>query len=57
MLRAARSLIYSTITGMTSALTIQFNSVRTRVVDGKTLIGLKHTAKDVEGAARLERLR
>ncbi len=35
---------------MTSALTLQFTSVRTRVVDGKTLIGLKHTAKDAEGA-------
>lgn len=35
---------------MTSALTLQFTSVRTRVVDGKTLIGLKHTAKDADGA-------
>lgn len=35
---------------MTSALNLQFTSVRTRVVDGKTLIGLKHTAKDAEGA-------
>ncbi len=35
---------------MTSALALQFTSVRTRVVDGKTLIGLKHTAKDAEGA-------
>ena len=34
---------------MTSALTLQFTSVRTRVVDGKTLIGLKHTAKDSAG--------
>ena len=35
---------------MTPALTHQFTSVRARVVDGKTLIGLKHTAKDAEGA-------
>lgn len=35
---------------MTSALTLQFTSVRTRVVGGKTLIGLKHTAKNSEGA-------
>lgn len=35
---------------MTSALTLQFTSVRTSVVDGKTLIGLRHTAKDAEGA-------
>lgn len=34
---------------MTCALTLQFTSVRTRVVDGKTLIGLKHTAKDPAG--------
>lgn len=31
---------------MTSALTLQF----TRVVGGKTLVGLKHTAKNSEGA-------
>jgi hypothetical protein len=30
---------------MTPAPLLQFTSVRTRVVDGKTLIGLKHTAK------------
>ena len=35
---------------MISALILQFTSVRTRIVDGKTLIGLKHTAKDAEGA-------
>lgn len=35
---------------MTSTLALQFTSVRTRVVDGKTFIGLKHTAKDSEGA-------
>lgn len=35
---------------MASALTLQFTSVRTRVVDGETLIGLKHTANDAEGA-------
>lgn len=35
---------------MTSALALHFTSVRTRVVDGKTLIGLKHAAKDADGA-------
>ena len=35
---------------MISALILQFTSVRTRIVDGKTLIGLKHTAKDADGA-------
>lgn len=30
---------------MTPAPLLQFTSVRTRIVDGKTLIGLKHTAK------------
>lgn len=35
---------------MTSAFALQFTSVRIRVVDGETLIGLKHTAKDAEGA-------
>lgn len=30
---------------MTPTPLLQFTSVRTRVVDGKTLIGLKHTAK------------
>lgn len=30
---------------MTPASVIQFSSVRTRIVGGKTLIGLKHTAK------------
>ncbi|MBS7777665.1 hypothetical protein [Acidovorax sp. CCYZU-2555] len=35
---------------MTSALAFQFTSVRTRVVYGKTLVGLKHTAKDAEDA-------
>ncbi|MBS7778510.1 hypothetical protein [Acidovorax sp. CCYZU-2555] len=35
---------------MTYAPALQFTSVRTRVVDGKTLIGLKHTAKDSDGA-------
>lgn len=28
---------------------LQFTSVRTRVLDGKTLIGLKHTAKTASG--------
>lgn len=35
---------------MTSALALQFTSVRTRVVDGKTPIGLKLTAKASESA-------
>ena len=35
---------------MTHVLTLQFTSVRTRVVDGKTLIGLKHTANGSDGA-------
>lgn len=35
---------------MTSALTLQFTSVRTRVVDGETLIGLKHTTNGSDGA-------
>lgn len=35
---------------MTSAPTLKFTSVRTRVVGGKMLIGLKHTAKDSDGA-------
>lgn len=30
---------------MTPAPRLQFTSVRTRIVDGKPLIGLKHTAK------------
>jgi len=28
---------------------LQFTSVRTRVVDGQLLVGLKHTAKDASG--------
>jgi hypothetical protein len=28
---------------------LQFTSVRTRVVDGQVLVGLKHTAKDASG--------
>lgn len=34
---------------MTSVLRLQFTSVRTRIVDGKPLIGLKHTAKPAAG--------
>lgn len=29
---------------------LQYTSIRTRVVDGKPLIGLKHTAKGADGA-------
>jgi hypothetical protein len=29
---------------------LQFTSVRTRIVDGQVLVGLKHTAKDASGA-------
>ncbi|CAN7679586.1 hypothetical protein LJR039_005443 [Pseudorhodoferax sp. LjRoot39] len=29
---------------------LQYTSVRTRVVDGQVVIGLKHTGKDGEGA-------
>lgn len=35
--------------GMTPAPLLQFTSVRTRSVGGKTLIGLKHTAKTSAG--------
>ncbi len=35
--------------GMTPAPLLQFTSVRTRVEHGKTLIGLKHTAKTSAG--------
>lgn len=34
---------------MTTAPLHQFTSVRTRIVNGKTLIGLKHTAKTSAG--------
>lgn len=34
---------------MTPAPLLQFTSVRTRIVGGKTLIGLKHTAKSADG--------
>ena len=34
---------------MTTAPILQFTSVRTRIVGGKTLIGLKHTAKTSAG--------
>ncbi len=34
---------------MTPAPLLQFSNVRTRIVDGKTLIGLKHTAKTSAG--------
>lgn len=34
---------------MTTAPILQFTSVRTRVVGGKTLVGLKHTAKTSAG--------
>lgn len=34
---------------MTPAPLLQFTSVRTRVVNGKTLIGIKHTAKTSVG--------
>ena len=34
---------------MTPTPLLQFTSVRTSVVDGKTLIGLKHTAKTSAG--------
>lgn len=34
---------------MAPAPLLQFSSVRTRVVGGKTLIGLKHTAKTSAG--------
>lgn len=35
---------------MTPAPRLQYTSVRTRLVDGKPLIGLKHTAKGEDGA-------
>lgn len=35
--------------GMTPAPLLQFTSVRTRVEPGKTLIGIKHTAKTSAG--------
>ena len=45
-----RSLVcHSTITSMTPVPLLQFTSVRTRIVDGKPLIGLKHTAKASAG--------
>ncbi|MBH2008320.1 MAG: hypothetical protein I8H71_01335 [Xanthomonadaceae bacterium] len=34
---------------MTTHLLLQYTSVRTREVDGKVLIGLKHTYKDDAG--------
>lgn len=34
---------------MTPVPRLQFTSVRTRIVDGKPLIGLKHTAKAAAG--------
>lgn len=34
---------------MTTPPRLQYTSVRTRVVDGQVLIGLKHTAKDQAG--------
>lgn len=35
---------------MTTSPRLQYTSVRTRVVDGQVVIGLKHTGKDGEGA-------
>lgn len=35
---------------MTEVPRHQYTSVRTRIVDGKPLIGLKHTAKGADGA-------
>lgn len=34
---------------MTPVPRLQFTSVRTRIIDGKPLIGLKHTAKAAAG--------
>lgn len=34
---------------MTPAPRLQFTSVRTRIVDGKAVVGLKHTAKTSSG--------
>lgn len=38
---------------MTPAPRLQYTSIRTRIVDGKPLIGLKHTAKG-EGDAQIK---
>lgn len=38
---------------MTPAPRLQYTSIRTRIVDGKPLIGLKHTAKG-EGEAQIK---
>jgi hypothetical protein len=38
---------------MTPVPRLQFSSVRTRIVDGKPLIGIKHTAKAAAGLGLL----
>lgn len=35
---------------MTASHRLQYTSIRTRIVDGKPTIGLKHTAKGEDGA-------
>lgn len=48
-MRGIHGLFHGNIISMTPVPRLQFTSVRTRIVDGKPLIGLKHTAKAAAG--------
>ncbi len=49
LIQLRRLVFHGTITFMTPVPRLQFSSVRTRIVDGKPLIDLKHTAKAAAG--------
>lgn len=49
LIQLRRLVFHGTITFMTPVPRLQYTSVRTRIVDGKPLIGLKHTAKVAAG--------